>query len=270
MTLVTNSAVIKERTEIFSEHLQRKVILDCYLPTAVAVPESMGLLLINDGQDMEVLGLHPMLDQLYASGEITPVLCVGIHAGEDRKLEYGTAGEPDYKGRGIKAGDYTRFVFEEVIPFVKDTYKIASFKQKAFAGFSLGGLSALDIVWKHPGTFDKVGVFSGSLWWRNKSMEEGYDEDEHRIMHKMIRTGKYIPGLKFFFQTGTEDEKADRNNNGIIDSIDDTLALIDELKKKGYEMNKDIVYLELEGGKHDVPTWGLAMPHFLKSGFGGT
>jgi len=60
----------------------------------------------------------------------------------------------------------------------------------------------------------------------------------------------------------------DRNNNGIIDSIDDTLGLIDELVKKGYNREQDIVYLEYEDGKHDIPTWGRAMPEFLRWSYG--
>jgi hypothetical protein len=63
------------------------------------------------------------------------------------------------------------------------------------------------------------------------------------------------------------DEKADRNNNGIIDSIDDTISLIDELTAKGYSREKDIVYLELADGRHDVPTWGRAFPAFLQFAF---
>ena len=54
-------------------------------------------------------------------------------------------------------------------------------------------------------------------------------------MHKLIREGDYKPGLQFYFTTGSLDEKMDRNNNGIIDSIDDTLGLIEELEKKGYQ-----------------------------------
>ena len=60
----------------------------------------------------------------------------------------------------------------------------------------------------------------------------------------------------------------DRNNNGIIDSIDDTLGLIEELEKKGYKNEKDIRYVNYEDGKHDVKTWGRAMPAFLKWGWG--
>jgi len=74
-------------------------------------------------------------------------------------------------------------------------------------------------------------------------------------MHRQVRNGSYYPWLKFFFEVGTLDEVADRNKNGIIDSIDDTRSLIDELKKKGYKEPNDICYLELKDGKHDVPTW---------------
>ncbi len=64
------------------------------------------------------------------------------------------------------------------------------------------------------------------------------------------------------------DETEDRNNNGIIDSIDDTLGLIEELKNKGYKLPDDIQYLELKEGRHDVKTWAKAMPAFLQWGWG--
>jgi len=191
-------------------------------------------------------------------------VCVAIHAGEQRKMEYGTAGIPDYLGRGNKAEAYTLFIFEELLPLVRQRLAIPEFREKWFAGFSLGGLSALDIVWAHPHEFTKVGVFSGSLWWRTIDQDDpDYNDDIHRIMHELVRRGSYAPWLKFFFVTGTLDETNDRNNNGIIDSIDDTLDLIAELDKKGYNTEKDIVYLELADGRHDIATWSKAMPLFL-------
>ena len=72
--------------------------------------------------------------------------------------------------------------------------------------------------------------------------------------------------MKFFFESGKLDEQRDRNKNGVIDSIDDTLDLIAELKAKGYN-DSDIEFLLLEDGKHDVETWGVAMPVFLKWAF---
>ena len=269
MQSVNVSGILVENTIVTSEYLQREVKVDFFLPKNVIEPSAMSLLLINDGQDMEVLGLEAILSQLYSQNVIQPLLCVAIHANKDRRKEYGVAGQPDYLGRGAKAGLYTSFVMEELIPFIRRTYAVDSFREKAFAGFSLGGLIALDIVWNHPNEFAKAGVFSGSLWWRHVDQEEDeYDDDKHRIMHQQVRKGKYHPGLKFFFQCGNMDEKKDRNHNGIIDSIDDTLDLIKELVAKGYDPEKDIYYLELPDGRHDVPTWGRAMPVFLKWGWG--
>ena len=268
MELANVSEVLVENAYIQSSFLEREVKVDFYLPRNVTDLSQMSLLLINDGQDMEKLGFESILEQLYTVDAITPLLCVAIHCSADRKMEYGVAGMPDYKGRGAKAGLYTSFIFEELLPYLRKRYAVPSFREKAFAGFSLGGLMALDIVWNHPEEFNKVGVFSGSLWWRNiDQAEKEYDDDKHRIIHQQIRVGSYAPWLKFFFQCGNMDETKDRNDNGIIDSIDDTQDLIKELVEKGYDRNKDIYYTELEDGHHDVFTWGRAMPEFLKWGW---
>ena len=127
----------------------------------------------------------------------------------------------------------------------------------------------MDIVWNHPQEFDLAGLFSGSFWWRTRDKADpAYDDKTDRIVHGQVRNGGYYPWLKFFFECGTEDEQEDRNQNGVIDSIDDTQDLIKELEAKGYDGMKDIRYLEIEGGRHDVETWGQAMPVFLRWGWG--
>jgi predicted alpha/beta superfamily hydrolase len=259
--------VTVEQNIIESNFLHRRVQTDVYAPVNISQFENTNLLLINDGQDLPKMPFEEMLDVLIAENIIEPLMCVGIHCGPDRKMEYGIAKQRDYKGRGAKAGLYTRFIFEELLPFLHKKYSVQSFKEKSFAGFSLGALSALDIVWNYPGEFTKVGMFSGSFWWRSKSYKDGYNDATDRIMHNQIRKGSYYPWLKFFFECGALDETKDRNNNGIIDSIDDTIDLIKELKHKGYTDN-DLEYLELPDGKHDVPTWARAFPYFLKWGSG--
>lgn len=260
--------LVTDMLTIRSKYLKRDVQLHLYLPKNVANPSSISLLLINDGQDMAVMEYEKILRDLYHQNAIQPVVSVAIGAGKDRIQEYGVAQKKDYMGRGSRAGAYSRFIIAELLPFIKKTLVISEFKETAFAGFSLGGLSALDMVWSHPDIFSKAGVFSGSLWWRSLDQgDENYDDNLHRIMQQQIRTGRYAPGLKFFFQCGKLDESGDRNNNGIIDSIDDTLDHIKELFTKGYQP-EDIAYLELDEGRHDVPTWGKAMPVFLKWGWG--
>jgi len=260
------SNILVERTILNSNFLEREVIVDFYLPVGVEEPGNMSLLMINDGQDLPKMPFEEILNNLLQQELIEPVLCVGIHCGPDRKMEYGVASEPDYKGRGAKAKDYTSFVFDELLPHIHKTYNVPSFKEKSFAGFSLGGLTALDIVWNHANEFANVGVFSGSLWWRSKGYMEGYDDNKNRIMHQQIKKGSHYPWLKFFFECGALDETADRNKNGVIDAIDDTLDLIKELKSLGYN-DDQVKYLELENGRHDVATWAKAFPAFLEWGW---
>jgi enterochelin esterase family protein len=262
-----SSLRVEQRT-IASTFLKRQVIVDCYLPKNVSAPNELSLLLINDGQDLEEMHLASILNQMLEANEITPIVCIGIHAGKDRRNEYGTANVLDYQGLGAKAKAYNQFVLEELLPFIHMEYAIEQFKQNALAGFSLGGLTAIDMTWNYPDIFSIAGVFSGSLWWRTKSLDDGYKDDTDRIMHQQIRNEKYHPGLRFYFTTGSLDETVDRNNNGIIDSIDDTLDLIKELKKKGYDSDYEVKYLNYEDGRHDVQTWGRAMPVFLLWGWG--
>ncbi len=61
-------------------------------------------------------------------------------------------------------------------------------------------------------------------------------------MHRVIReTSRANPNLKIWLQTGTKDETADRNKNGIIDSIDDTIDLDESTEQgKGYTRPDDI------------------------------
>ncbi len=262
--------ILVERHVVPSRFLKRDVLIDFYFPPPSAGPGNLSLLLINDGQDLVTMRFEDILERLYKSNSIHDLFCVGIHCAKDRKNEYGTARYLDYKGRGAKAALYNRFILEELLPFIRSTLFIYAFKEKCFAGFSLGGLCALDTVWNHPAEFSKVGVFSGSLWWRDKDQDEAdFDENKNRIMHRQVSEDPvFAPWLKFFFEVGTLDEVADRNNNGIIDSIDDTLSLIKILERKGYDRNHHIEYLELVDGRHDVPTWALAFPAFLKWGWG--
>jgi enterochelin esterase family protein len=249
---------------ISSALLNREVVCTLFIPEGI-MPQS--LLLLNDGQDAESLHLNTTLEDQYERYGIDPLLVVAIHAGEERIQEYGIAGEPDFKNRGAKANFYSQFIVEELLPAVYTKTGFENFKTTAYAGFSLGGLSALDIAWHHAGIFNKVGVFSGSFWWRSKDLAEGYTDND-RIAHRMISTSVEKPELKFWLQTGTADETADRNKNGIIDSIDDTIDLIKVLEAKSYNRPHDIQYTEVVGGEHNPATWAKAMPKFLCWAFG--
>ncbi|MGX5817012.1 alpha/beta hydrolase [Chitinophaga lutea] len=240
----------KESFGQFSLFLQREVTFDCYLPPQSR--ETPHLLLINDGQDLGGIGFAEMLSELQERAH--PALwVVALHAapGTQRLQEYGTSRHVDYQGRGCKAALYTRFVLRELLPFLENRFH-QHFPDRTFAGFSMGGLSALDIVWNHPQAFQKAGVFSGSLWWRSSD-----DGSNHRIMHRQVREGAFHPGLRFFFEAGTEDD-------GESESAADTEALVQLLEEKGYEKGRQIEYTLVQGGRHDWDTWKSVLPGFLE------
>jgi enterochelin esterase family protein len=248
--------------QVQSTFLSRQVKVDVYEKKAACPSSPVALLLFNDGQDLPSMGFADLLDQHVHS--FCRLICVGVHAGPERKQEYGVVGIPDYMQRGASAGAYASFILKELMPLLHDKTAASRFDKKYLAGFSLGGLMAFDMAIDHPLEFSAVGVFSGSFWWRSKALEDGYVEETDRIMHAKVQRSAYHENRKFFLQVGALDETADRNRNGIIDSIDDTLGIIRELETIGYKKGHDIHYLEMPDGKHDTETWGRAMPSFLR------
>ncbi len=249
-----------------SVYLGRDVVIDIFLPhNYFKSDRPCQVLFLNDGQNWKALGIARTLIEYKDS--IAPVILVALHCGRDRMFEYGTAAMADYKNRGNKAAAYTFFITQELIPYIETQYRVPSDPAyRGFAGFSLGGLSAFDIVWHHPHLFSKVGVFSGSFWWRAKALEQAYTDND-RIIHRLVTAGKFHPNLRLWFSAGTAEEKEDRNQNGIIDVIDDILDLMDELRQLGYT-DEHMKYVEIEDGRHHESSWGAVMPDFLEWAYG--
>lgn len=234
-----------------------------HLPAGGVAPDTPVLFAL-DGQMMPQWRLAETLGELARDGAITPPLVVCIAATPERIDEYGLAGALDYKGRGKLALQFQRFVLGQVLPAVRDRFGLRLAPERTgIMGASLGGLSALDLAWHHPEVFGFAGVFSGALWWRG---EEG-DWRAHqrsRLAHRFIREAREAPRLRLWFEAGTADETDDRDGNGVIDAIQDTTELIDELVARGYRRGEDVVYVEIAGGEHNEATWARALPDYLR------
>ncbi|MFO7537750.1 MAG: alpha/beta hydrolase-fold protein [Chloroflexota bacterium] len=260
-------AGVPERVQtIRSEHLGQERTIYVYLPPGYEADEAARYptLYVNDGQDREALKLRETLARLYARRQIRPFLVVAIPTNEARLHEYGTAVSPNAQELGTLAGAYGRFVGEELLPHIESHFRVQATPQsRAFLGASLGGLSAFDIVWNHPHLFLNVGVFSGSFWWRAPAEAQAVPP-KRRIAHAVVRQSQYRPGFRGWFEAATRDETADRDNNGVIDAIQDTLELLDELEKLGYQRGRSLIYHEVQGGRHDYVTWSRVLPLFLR------
>jgi enterochelin esterase-like enzyme len=256
----------------YSHALERVVAFDLYLPPRYdwRPGRRYPLVIFNDGQDLPIMHFSDILENLYRQRRLPHLIAVGVYANHDRLREYGTAGRPDYRGRGDRAGRYRDFLIGELLPWLYRHLRLSGRKaETALAGFSLGGLSALDTAWHFPDIFGAAGVFSGALWWRSAPVDPA-DPDADRIMHDIIaHAPEPHRDQRLWFQCGTADERADRNHNGVIDAIDDTLHLLDVLRALG-QPEETLRYLEIEGGEHAPHTWGQAMPDFLQWTFNPT
>jgi enterochelin esterase-like enzyme len=258
-----------ETVEVNSIYLSRNVKVDFYSNIKSVDGETIDILLVNDGQDLVTMNFEAMLNADSVASRMGPLIVAGIHCSADRNHEYGMIAGPDFKGWGSKAALYERFVVDELMPLIEKKYKSLRIGEKGFAGFSLGALSAFDIAWNNPALFTRVGAFSASFWWRTVDKgDRAYDPWVHRMMHKQIAASQPRPGMKFFFECGEHDEEEDRNRNGVIDSIDDTIDIMRLLLRKGYFEGRDFYYLQMPDGRHDVASWAKAFPRFLEWGYG--
>jgi enterochelin esterase-like enzyme len=253
---------------LYSRNLKRTVKLHILHTPPPSDRSLINLLILNDGQDLERLRVKETMDSLYKEGKLLPLIIIGVEAG-DRMQEYGVTDKPDYLGRGSKAGLYDAFINDELYPYAKKESGVRKFQSFVIAGCSLGGLSAIDIAWNHPDKISKVGVFSGSFWWRDKSSDDSsYSDEKNRIMYAKLKASRKKPGLQYWFYAGAAEEKSDRDKDSIIDVIDDTKDIINLLKKKNVVASDGIAYRELPTGIHDYSSWSLVFPEFLIWAFG--
>ena len=261
LPLPTRAAAPRERTHhLPSRHLGRAVELSVLLPPRYRINllHRYPVVLLNDGQDFGALELRARLAATYRARIVTPMIIVGLHADERRMREYGTSGGADYAGRGDLADAHRRFVTEELVPWLRAAYRTRADRRAwAIGGFSLGGLSAFDIAWHHELLFGHVGCFSASFWWRATPFDEG-DPDAGRVAVDRTARAVRAADLSYFFAVGSAEEDSDRNGNGVIDAVDDTLDVIAALRDLGVP-GADVHYHYVEGGRHDHASWGPAL-----------
>jgi len=259
-----------ESLGISSRYLGNSRVLSIYLPPSYqSQPERhYKVLYSNDGQDLPIMFLEQDLNSFYASGLMQQVIVVGIPANDNRIYEYGTGSIKNTDGWGANAQAYLNFVLKEVIPLVNSKYRtLTGPENTAYVGWSLGGLTSFYAAWTHPEVFGTVGAISGSFWW-GTNINNLPDLLASRVAQKLVRESTTHPKLRFWFSAGTNEIASnDRDKNGVIDMVQDTTDLIQELTKKGYQSGVDYAYEQVEGGTHDQASFGRVLPDFLRWAF---
>lgn len=126
------------------------------------------LLMLLDGSAYQTLIPVPViLDNLIAAGRLAPTIAVLV----------------DNTSVASRATDmypnaaFTELIATQVMTEVRAKYAVTRDPQHAvIGGFSLGGLAATHIAWRHPETFGAVLSQSGAFWWSQDAIKAGRGE----------------------------------------------------------------------------------------------
>ncbi|MBN1207876.1 MAG: carbohydrate esterase [Myxococcaceae bacterium] len=187
--------------------------------------------------------------QLVRSGEVEPLIIVGVYNTEDRFAEYTQVkdtGEYAQLGGG-NADAYGRFLVEELKPMIDRTFRTRpQARDTGLAGSSLGGLVTMHLGLKYPGTFRRLGVVSPSVFWANRD-----------IVSRVKALKKKQP-LRIWVDIGTEESR------GSQETVEDTRMLRDTLLAEGWKLGTDLHYLEVVGAAHTESAWAERFDELLK------
>ena len=188
--------------------------------------------------------LNEAADSLINAGEIEPLIIVGIyHAGEHRITEYTPSMDRNFKVGG-KADLYGRMLISEIKPFIDREYRtLPDAFYTGLGGSSLGGLVSLYLGLKHPSHFSRLAVMSPSIWW-----------DRRRILREVDNlAGK--PPLRVWLDMGTHEGR---------NQLSHAVSLRDKLTARGFILDQDLKYMEVDGGRHSEHDWAQRVHHALR------
>ena len=182
-------------------------------------------------------------DAMIASGEIEPLVIVGIYNNGEKRIDEYTPVEDKRLGGG-KADAYGQMVVEELRPFVAHQYRtLAGSENCGMGGSSLGGLVTIYLGMRHPEVFGKLAVLSPSVWWHN------------RVILKFVEQLRQKTGQRIWLDIGTEEGRR---------ALPDVRALKRMLVKKGWRQGRDLEYREIPGGQHTEWAWADRVGPLLK------
>jgi predicted alpha/beta superfamily hydrolase len=182
-------------------------------------------------------------DALIASGDVEPLVIVGIYNAGPKRVDDYTPVEDRRLGGG-KADAYGQMVVDELRSFVAHQYRtLAGAANCGMGGSSLGGLVTLYLGMRYPDVFGKLAVLSPSVWWRD------------RVILRFIEQLRGRTGQSIWLDIGTSEGRR---------ALPDVRALKRLLIRKGWKKGVDLEYHEIEGGKHTEYAWAERVGPMLK------
>jgi alpha-glucosidase len=167
-------------------------------------------------------------------------IVIGIDNGGKKRLdEYSPWINAKYGGG--EGGQYVSFIVKTLKPYIDQNYRTLSEKQNTVIfGSSMGGLISFYAGLHHPEVFGKIGAFSPSFWFSDKSFDDTKD-------HGNLRDSRL-----YFLAGNKEGEKTDFDE--ISQTVTDMNKMIALLKQNGFDPD-NITSKVIPEGKHNEKMW---------------
>lgn len=191
------------------------------------------------GQDWEV---DEWCDKLIRAGELQECIVVGIYCTPARREEYSTLHYAD---------GYTRFVVEELKPFIDSHYRtLPDRKHTAIAGSSMGGGISFHILWTRPDIFSAAACLSSAFTYKQSP-----------LLLQRVRDAESVPDIRLYLYCGEGDEL-----ERIL--MHDLRLMRETLAKKGFQEGPRLLIEVDPEGKHNEATWAKHTGTWLRFLFG--
>jgi enterochelin esterase-like enzyme len=220
------------------------------------------VLYLNDGQNLfeaaiSFGGVEWQVDEtaerLIRESVVPPMIVVGLdNAGKDRLREYMPHRSMNPVILRVQGRRYPDFLIKEVMPFVEQTYRVATSPENTgLGGSSLGALIALYTVMVRPGVFGRLLLESPSLWASN------------RQAIKDSRTVAVWPE-RIYLGVGTAEAGSPERDRTVVDDVRELAAI---LRRTVLSENRLQLVIQ-DGAGHSESAWAERFPEGLRFLFG--
>ena len=194
-------------------------------------------------------GVDESAERLIKENLIEPLIVVAVaNTGEQRIHEYApTRGVIDAQAKRKRrskglARKYARFLIDELKPYIDRKYRTSPDAEfTGLGGSSLGGLVTLTIGILYPHVFSRLIVMSPSIWW------------DYFAIYRLVDSIGQKPLLKIWLDTGTAEP-----------GWEQARELLNRLLEKGWKLQKDVLYMESQGGDHSEAAWAARVEPALR------
>jgi len=238
-----NRGIVQDLT-MYSEALQEEMQLLIYLPANYSPLYKYSVLIASDGKDYFQLGrISRVVDELYDQKEIENLIIVGVpyKSVKDRREKY----HPE----GSKHAAYTRFIAQELVPFIDTNYPTYQMGMgRALIGDSLAATVSLLTAIQYPHTFGKVILHSPLV---------------NEYVLEQVANHKEVDAFSVYHVIGTGETAVKTGDGLLTDFITPNRKLHILFIERGYST----FYDELNG-EHTWKLWQPDMKRSIQKNFG--